>query len=158
MQPVAEPFDIVVTTNSGYPLDMNLYQGVKGMSAGGRVVKEGGTLILACECREGVPSGSPMDHLLRSARSPGEILTMLATPGFVRPEQWQAQIQSLVQSRAQVLVYSSLDETTVREAHLEPCADISASVKKRLDQIGTHARVAVLPQGPLTIPYLTSGM
>jgi len=158
MQPVAEPFDIVVTTNSGYPLDMNLYQGVKGMSAGARVVKEGGTLILASECREGVPSGSPMDHLLRSARSPGEILTMLATPGFVRPEQWQAQIQSLVQSRAQVLVYSSLDETTVREAHLEPCADISASVKKRLDQIGTHARVAVLPQGPLTIPYLASGM
>jgi hypothetical protein len=83
---------------------------------------------------------------------------MLATPGFVRPEQWQAQIQSLVQRRAQVLVYSSLDEMTVRGAHLEPCADISASVKERLEAMGAGGRVAVLPQGPLTIPYLAPGM
>ncbi|MDG1832963.1 MAG: nickel-dependent lactate racemase, partial [Verrucomicrobiota bacterium] len=55
MQPVEKPFDVVVTTNSGYPLDLNLYQGVKGMSAGARILKEDGTLILACECREGVP-------------------------------------------------------------------------------------------------------
>ena len=46
MQPVEKPFDVVVTTNSGYPLDLNLYQGVKGMSAGARIVKEGGTLII----------------------------------------------------------------------------------------------------------------
>jgi nickel-dependent lactate racemase len=85
MQAVKEPFDVVVTTNSGYPLDLNLYQGVKGMSAGARIIKPGGTLILACECREGVPSNSPLDKLLRSASSPEEILAMLATPGFVRP-------------------------------------------------------------------------
>lgn len=151
MQPFAKPFDIVVTTNSGYPLDMNLYQGVKGMSAGSRVVKEGGTLILACECREGVPTNSPMDVLLREADSPEEILTMLATPGFVRPEQWQAQIQSLVQRRAEVLVYSSLDADTVKAAHLSPCADISTTLTERM---GPETTVAVLPQGPLTIPYL----
>jgi lactate racemase len=28
------PFDVIVTTNSGYPLDLNLYQSVKDMSAG----------------------------------------------------------------------------------------------------------------------------
>ena len=153
MQEVTEPFDIVVTTNSGYPLDLNLYQGVKGMSAGARVVKEGGMLILACECREGVPAKSPMDQLLRSADGPEEILSMLATPGFVRPEQWQAQIQSLVQRRAQVLVHSSLEEATLREAHLEPCEDISETVSQCLAGLGSDARVAVLPQGPLTIPY-----
>src|SRR5207244_12722157 len=58
MQKFEAPFDIVVTTNSGYPLDQNLYQGVKGMSAGARVIKPGGTIILACECREGLPEGS----------------------------------------------------------------------------------------------------
>ncbi len=158
MQGFAEPFDIVVTTNSGYPLDLNLYQGVKGMSAGARVVKKGGTLILACECREGVPAKSPMDQLLQSAGSPEEILTMLATPGFVHPEQWQAQIQVLVQRRAQVLVHSSLEEATVRRAHLKPCADISVTIRQRLEQLGSNARVAVLPQGPLTIPYLATGM
>jgi len=154
MQRVEQPFDIIVTTNSGYPLDLNLYQGVKGMSAGARVLKKGGTLILAAECREGVPGGSPLDDLLRSADSIEEILTMLSTPGFVRPEQWQAQIQALVQRHAEVLVHSMLDNDTIEACHLVPCGDISAEVTKRLYQLGPDARMAVLPQGPLTIPYL----
>ena len=153
MQPFEEPFDVVVTTNSGYPLDLNLYQGVKGMSAGARVIKSGGTLILACECREGVPAKSPLDNLLRSASSPEEILTILATPGFVRPEQWQAQIQALVQRKAKVLVYSALPDDVIRACHLEPCHDIAAAVAAA----GPQARIAVLPQGPLTIPYLADG-
>src|SRR3984957_21023885 len=110
MQKVVAPYEVVVTTNSGYPLDQNLYQAVKGMSAGARILAEGGLLILACECREGIPANSPLEKLLRSASSPEEILAMLATPGFVRPEQWQAQIQALIQRRAEVLLYSSLPE------------------------------------------------
>jgi len=154
MQKVEAAFDVVVTTNSGYPLDQNLYQGVKGMSAGARIIKPGGTLILAAECREGVPANSPLDKLLRSAGSPEKILALLATPGFVRPEQWQAQIQALVQRKARVLVYSSLPDEVLNACHLTPCHDISAEVKKCLEALGPDARVAVLPQGPLTIPYL----
>jgi len=154
MQQVEAPFDIVVTTNSGYPLDQNLYQGVKGMSAGARILKEGGLLILAAECREGVPAGSPLDRFLREAHSPEEILTLLATPGFVRSEQWQAQIQALIQRRARVRVYSSIPHETLRAAHLDPCDDIGALVREELGRLGADARVAVLPQGPLTIPYL----
>ena len=74
----------------------------------------------------------------------------------MRPEQWQAQIQALIQRHARVLIYSSLPEETVRRAHLAPCADVSAAVAKELGQIGPEGRVAVLPQGPLTIPYLGS--
>jgi lactate racemase len=154
MQKVKAPFDIVITTNSGYPLDLNLYQGVKGMSAAARIVQEHGTIILACECREGVPAHSPLDKLLRSAASPAEILALLATPGFVRPEQWQAQIQALIQRRADVLVCSSLPDEVIRAAHLTPCRDIAAAVTERLNRLGPQATVAALPQGPLTIPYL----
>lgn len=154
MQRVPAPFDLVLTTNSGYPLDLNLYQGVKGMSAGARILKAGGTLILACECREGVPAGSPCDQLWRSTRSPEEILEKLAQPGFRHPEQWQVQIQALIQRRAQVLVHSSLPDDVVRAAHLTPCPNISATVRERLAGLGPEARVAVLPQGPLTVPYL----
>ena len=149
-----EPFDVVVTTNSGYPLDLNLYQGVKGMSAGARILKPGGTLILAAECREGVPSGSPLDRLLRRVRHPKEILQLLATPGFEQPEQWQAQIQALVQQRGRVLLYSSLPDDVVRAAHLEPCHDIATAVREALRQAPAGARVAALPQGPLSIPYI----
>jgi len=77
MQKFEAPFDVVVTTNSGYPLDQNLYQGVKGMSAGARVIKPGGTLILACECREGVPANCSLDHLLQPLAQGRTNLTIL---------------------------------------------------------------------------------
>jgi len=154
MQKVDAPFEIVITTNSGYPLDQNLYQGVKGMSAGARILKPGGTLILACECREGVPADSSFDQILREASNPEEILARLASPGPALPEQWQAQIQALIQRRAKVLLYSSLPESIVRAAHLTPCRDIGAEVGALL-RSDPKARIAVLPQGPLTIPYLS---
>jgi len=155
MQQFDAPFDIVVTTNSGYPLDLNLYQGVKGMSAGVRLLKPGGTLILACECREGLPANSNYERLLRGAASPEAILAHLASGGPAQPDQWQAQIQALIQLRANVLLYSSLPEETVRAAHLTPCAAISSTVTELLRARGGSARVAVLPQGPLTIPCLS---
>jgi hypothetical protein len=79
---------------------------------------------------------------------------MLATPGFVRPEQWQAQIQSLIQRKARTLLYSTLPEDVVKVCHLIPCRDIAAAVREEMKRVGDTARVAVLPQGPLTIPYL----
>ena len=154
MQRVDAPFDIVITTNSGYPLDLNLYQSVKGLSAGARIVKPGGTLIIATECREGVPAGSPCDVLLRSVSGPEVLLARLNTPGFSHPEQWQAQIQALIQQKAEVLVHSSVPDDTLRAVHLRPCRDIGATVRERLAALSPRARVAALPHGPLTIPYL----
>jgi nickel-dependent lactate racemase len=154
MRAVEKPFDVVVTTNSGYPLDMNLYQGVKGMSAGARILKEGGTLILAAECREGMPTGSPCDRLLRSAPTPAAVLEKIRTAPKPWPEQWQAQIQCLIQQRAEVLLHSRMPDADVRAVHLTPCRDLAATVREKLAKHGPSARVAVLPQGPLTIPYV----
>ena len=154
MQRVDAPFDIVITTNSGYPLDLNLYQSVKGLSAGARIVKPGGLLIVAAECREGVPAGSPCDTLLRGVSGPEEILAKIESPGFRFAEQWQPHILALIQRQAEVLVYSSLPDDTLRSVHLAPCHDIAKAVRERLAALGPDARVAVMPQGPLTIPYL----
>jgi len=154
MQPVAAPFEIVLTTNSGAPLDLNLYQGVKGLSAGARIVTEGGLLILACECSEGMPPGSPFERLLQSASGPDELLQRLPQTGPALPEQWQAQILALIQQKAEVRVHSTLPAEVLEACHLRACPDIGAAVGERLRQSGPNARVAVLPQGPLTIPYL----
>jgi len=143
-----------VTSNSGAPLDLNLYQGVKGLSAGARVVKEGGLLILACECREGIPSGSHFERLLQSASGPDELLRRLPRTGPALADQWQAQILALIQQKAEVRVHSTLPAEALEACHLRPCPDIGAAVTGRLRQLGPTARVAVLPQGPLTIPYL----
>ena len=78
MQPVPEAFDVVVTSNSGFPLDQNLYQAVKGMSAAAQVVKPGGVIVCASQCRDGFPShGSYLEQLL-SASSPQDLLTAIA--------------------------------------------------------------------------------
>ena len=152
MQPVHELFDIVITTNSGYPLDQNLYQAVKGMSAAARIVKKGGSIIIAAECRAGIPEGSPFEELLSRAKDPEDLLAIIAHETY--PEQWQSQIQSLIQRKAKIFIHSSLGDDAVRTAHLLPAGDISALVDKLQAAIGHPARVAVLPQGPLTVPYL----
>jgi len=151
MQRVDAPFDLVVTTNSGYPLDMNLYQGVKGMRAAELIVKDGGTIVIAAECSEGMPAGSPHERLLRSTRDGEALLAKLAQPGFAAAEQWQGQIQALIQRRASIHLHSALADEDVRAAHLIPCRDIGATVRAQ-----PAARIAVLPQGPLTIPYLAT--
>ena len=154
MQRVAEPYDIVLTTNSGYPLDMNLYQAVKGMAAAARIVRDGGMIILAAECSEGVPAGSPHERLLRSVPDGEALLARLAAPGFLHAEQWQSQIQSLIRRRAEIHLHSALPAETIRATHLIPCPDITAAIAQKLALLGSTARIAVLPQGPLTIPYL----
>src|SRR5213593_268835 len=110
MRRVPRPFDVVITTNSGYPLDQNLYQAVKGMSAAAQIVRDGGTVILAAECREGVPDGSAHDQLLRSEDSSEKVLKLIESPGFSWPVQWCAHIQVLIQRRAEVLIYSKVPE------------------------------------------------
>lgn len=154
MRLLPEPFDVVVTTNSGYPLDQNLYQGVKGLSAAARILKDQGAIILAAECREGTPSGSPYDQILREGRNPEEILARLAQAPQPRAEQWQAQIQALIQRRAAVFLHSRMPAAAVAAAHLTPCPDIAATVAAELSRRGDRSTVAVLPQGPLTIPFL----
>ena len=152
MQPVHDLFDIVITTNSGYPLDQNLYQAVKGMSAAARIVKKGGAIIIAAECRAGVPDGSPFDQLARRAKDPEDILALIAHETF--PEQWQSQIQALIQRKSKIYIHTAMSEAAVRAAHLLPAPDIAATVREIERDLGRKATIAALPQGPLTIPYL----
>ncbi|MCE0499578.1 MAG: nickel-dependent lactate racemase [Methylacidiphilales bacterium] len=154
MRKVDKPYPIVITTNSGYPLDLNLYQGVKGMQAAAQIIEPGGLIILAAECCEGLPAKSPHEKLLFSASTGEELLGRICSEGFSWPEQWAAHIQTLIQKKAEVLLHSSMPDEIVRRAHLVPCHDIAQAVKERLAKLGPDARVAALPQGPLTLPYL----
>ena len=158
MRPVEAPFDVVVTTNSGYPLDQNLYQAVKGMSAASTIVKPGGTIVCAAECRDGIPNHGGYGRILASGSSPRQLLDMITTPGYSRPDQWQVQIQAQIQLDAKVLVKSDcLSDEEIRAAHFEPVDDIARVVEAALEEAGADATLCVLPQGPQTIPYLNSG-
>jgi len=155
MAPVPAPFDIVVTTNSGYPLDLNLYQAVKGMSAASQIVKPGGAIIIAAECWDGIPDHGLYGQLLAAARSPRELLDAITAPGFLKQDQWQAQIQAQIQLKAEVYVRSDyLTDEQVRRALLRPCASIEHTVAQLRERYGSTATICVLPEGPQTIPYV----
>ena len=156
MQAFDSPFDVVVTTNSGYPLDQNLYQSVKGMSAAAQVVKPGGAIVCAAECADGLPSHGEYKAILKARDSPGALLKMICAPGHNRHDQWEVQVQAQIQQRAQVFLKSDgLSPDDVRAAHLTPIDNVEATAHEQLDRAGPDARLCVLPEGPQTIPYLT---
>ena len=155
MIPVPRPFDIVITTNSGYPLDLNLYQTVKGMSAAAQVVREGGAIIVAADCWDGIPDHGLYGQLLRQASSPHELLDTILAPGFLRQDQWQAQIQAQIQLKADVYVRTDhLTDDQLRSALVQPCHSIEETVATLRARYGPDATICVLPEGPQTIPYI----
>jgi nickel-dependent lactate racemase len=158
MRAVPERFDVVLTTNAGYPLDQNLYQAVKGMSAAAQIVKPGGTIVCAAECRDGLPNHGSYGDVLASQPDAESLLAMINAPGYARPDQWQVQIQAQILLRAQVFVKTSgLSDAEVRAAHFQPIDAVEGTVREALRRAGPRATLCVLPQGPQTIPYVASG-
>jgi nickel-dependent lactate racemase len=156
MQACSFPFDVVVTSNSGYPLDQNLYQAVKGMSAAAQVVKQGGVIVCAAACSDGFPSHGEYLQILTERDSADGLLEMINAPGHNRHDQWEVQVQAQIQQRATVLLKSEgLSVDQVRSAHLTPIDDIGSATLDALSRFGPDARLCVLPEGPQTIPYLT---
>jgi nickel-dependent lactate racemase len=147
------PFPIVVTTNSGYPLDQNLYQSVKGMSAAAQIVAPGGLILAAARCNDGFPAHGNFRRLMIEHATPQAILDTILAPGFSLFDQWEAQILAMILVKARVGLYSELPPDEVRAAHLEAVEDISARLAAELARVG-DVPVAVLPEGPMTIPYL----
>ena len=154
MCPVPEPFDVVVTTGSGFPLDQNLYQAVKGLAAAERIIAPGGTIVLAAACEDGLPDHGSFAEVLASGSSPAELLEIICAPGYAVPDQWQVQVLARVLAKARVLlICDGLTDDQVRAAHLEPAHDVARAVSEALGSEQSR-RIAYLPEGPQTIPYL----
>ena len=146
---------IVNTTNRGYPLDQNLDQTVTGMKAAVGIVRDGGHIIMAGACEDGIPDHGRYLELLVEAGSPQGFLDMMAQPGFGEQDQWQVQIQALIQLKAEVHVYSDgLSDEQIRSALFTPCSNIEETVKRLAAEIGPDARICAMPEGPQTIAYL----
>jgi nickel-dependent lactate racemase len=153
MTPVDMPYPLVITTNSGYPLDQNLYQSVKGMVAAAEIVTEGGEILLAAECSDGYPDHGNFSRLVFEHDSPQAMLKTVYQPGFRLLDQWQIQKLAQVQMKTKVSVHSQISAELIRKANLNPVIDIHDYIHQTRGKLG-DIPVAVLPEGPLTIPYL----
>jgi nickel-dependent lactate racemase len=101
-----------------------------------------------------LPSHGNFKDLLQMRETAEDLLKMIEDPTFEMYDQWQAQSQALVQRKAQVYLYSSLDPKTVSNAMLTPTNNIEATLAELISRYGPTARVAVLPEGPQTVPYV----
>jgi nickel-dependent lactate racemase len=149
---VEAPYDLVVSTNGGHPLDRNLYQAVKGMAAADRVRQPGGTVVMAAACGDGVPDDGAFARLLAESRTPADLVASTAGPELDR---WQAQVLGRVLARGEVRLHSDgLGTDAIQTAQLVPAPDLDEAVGDTLAALGPSARVAVLPEGPLTVATL----
>jgi nickel-dependent lactate racemase len=147
---IPRPADIVVTTSAGYPLDLTYYQAVKGMTAALPVVREGGMLVLAAECAEGL--GSPeFTTMATKFATPQEFVDEIMTNPVVI-DQWQLEECAKAARKAEVVLVSP---RIAREHGSALFVRTSASVDEALEQglakYGPDATVAVIPKGPYTL-------
>jgi lactate racemase len=127
---------------------------VKGMSAAAQVVADGGYIVTAARCNDGFPQHGNFKRMLFEHESAQSLLDTIMAPGFSLFDQWQVQLLARILIKARVGLHSELPADEVRRAHLEPVADVEDALATELNRIGPDAPVAVLPEGPMTIPYV----
>ena len=141
--------DIVITTNGGYPLDQNIYQAVKGMTAAEATVREGGVIIMLAKsndghggeafCRE-LMAGDDMDALMTDILHRGRVETL--------PDQWQAQIMIRILQRARVIYISDAEDELVERLHMTPAHSIEEALTLACRMLGREeVTVTAVPDG-----------
>lgn len=146
VQEVPGRFEVVLSTNGGYPLDRNLYQTVKGMAAAERVAIDGGAILLAAECRDGIPGEGAFGTL---SRRPLDELDDVQAPSTL--DRWQTQILARIVRWFRVGLFSDgLSDVDIARAHMTPIHDVQSALDDELRR-RPRARLCVLPHGPLTV-------
>ncbi|RLG06329.1 MAG: nickel-dependent lactate racemase [Thaumarchaeota archaeon] len=145
--------DIVITTNGGYPLDRDVYQAVKGMDTAATIVRRGGVIIIAAECRDGLGGHKEFVELTRGAGSPAEIIERIRKNEPIY-DQWEAQVLARVLEKARVILVSDhLPEKVARDLLLDHAKSLEEALEIAYGILGRRdARVVAIPEGPYIIP------
>ena len=152
--PLSQPADIVVTTCAGHPLDLTLYQAVKGMVGAMPAVKPGGTIIIASRCEEGIGS-EDFTNILRSNPDLGAFVQQTYEPDFFIPDQWEAHELHKALSHAEVLCYTEgIEDDDLRQCGVTPIRSVEEGIGRALTKHGSLASIAVIPKGPYVVPYV----
>lgn len=149
---VGRRYPVVLTTNSGYPLDQNFYQTVKGISAAARIVEDGGVILIASRCNLGLPAEGDFAAILSDPRANAELHSAIQSSPATRHDQWQVQTLLQCLEKATVILYSELSEAERKLTRTGHCDDIEKALLCLASESQASLHVAVLPQGPLSVP------
>jgi len=141
--------DIAISTNGGYPLDQNIYQAVKGMTAAEATVKKGGVIIMIAQSADG--HGAPDFYkTFREEKNLDRMLEIfMKTPKEnTRPDQWQSQILARILKHSKIIYISGAPDEMVRDFRMIPAHSISDAVKMAEKMLNnTEASITVIPDG-----------
>jgi len=154
MVPVLQEFPLVVASNSGFPLDQNLYQSVKGMSAAARIVQPGGTIVMACECSDGIPAHGNFGSVLRESSDLDAIEGWLRGLRAPAPDQWQIQLLAQILRKARVAIHSRLSKEEAEFCKLTPMDNFQEGIRAYINDLGKRPPVAA---GRTLLILLNSG-
>lgn len=143
----AQMADIVITSNGGAPLDQNLYQCVKGMTAAEASCRSGGTIIMCAECADG-HGGEGFYKALRDCKSPAELYArQMATPqDKTAPDQWESQILARILMHHKVIVVSRPEmQKTIEDMKMQYAPNLDAALKAA--KYGNSKTLTVIPNG-----------
>lgn len=141
--------DIAITSNGGYPLDQNVYQSVKGMTAAEAVCKEGGVIIMVSACNDG-HGGKSFYENMANAKSPEEVLNRVMKTGRNEtiPDQWEFQILARILKKHTVILVSDLcDPEMIKKMHMQHAYTFEEALKRAFEIKGSDADITVIPDG-----------
>ncbi len=147
----AEPADIVITTNGGYPLDQNIYQSVKSMTAAEATCKDGGIIIVVSECIDG-HGGDSFYSTFADADSVQEIQEimdeiMLRNRNETLPDQWESQILARILLRYKVIMVSDAPKEIVENMHMKWAASVVEAIEMADEILGGLNKITIIPDG-----------
>lgn len=145
----ARPADIVITSNGGYPLDQNIYQAVKSMTAAEATCRQGGVIIVASECRDG-HGGESFYQTFARAPGPREVLARISkrNPRETLPDQWEAQILARILVKHRVIMVTGAPREMVESMHMKWAPTVEAAIELADDLLGNNkGRITVIPDG-----------
>jgi nickel-dependent lactate racemase len=150
---IKEPYDIVICGNGGYPLDLNLYQGVKSMAIGEMAVKKGGTIIAVNECSDGI-GHEHFKEMIYSGMNPKILYNKILKGEIIVPDQWEIQILTRILMNSEIIIVSGLKENEIGNIGLKYAKTVEDGIRVSLEKHGLNASILILPNGPQILPVL----
>lgn len=141
--------DIAITSNGGYPLDQNIYQAVKSMTAAEATVKEGGVIIVSAESSDGTGGDAFYNAFVDEPDTQKLYQSFLDTPKIKTiPDQWESQILCRVLLKTKAVIYiSDVEDEIVETFHMIPAKSLDEAMKKADELMGSDSSITVIPNG-----------
>lgn len=145
----AKDCDVAISTNGGYPLDQNVYQAVKGMTAAEATVKKGGVIIMLAESCTGT-GGDDFYHQLADEEDIYKTMEIFLQRGRNEtvPDQWESQMLLRILMHARVIYVSEMPDNVIEKMHMIPAHSIDEAIKKAKELLGKEdIKIAAIPDG-----------